>query len=74
MAAAAGTVLRPADDRDAAPAPRRGVRLPWRTLLAAAGGLAMVLAFPGAGLVPLAVLGPAALALAEHGRNARGGL
>ncbi|MGY1753294.1 apolipoprotein N-acyltransferase [Blastococcus sp. SYSU D01042] len=74
MAAAAGTVLRPADDRGDAPAPRRGVRLPWRTLLAAGGGLAMVPAFPGAGVVPLAVLGPAALALAVHGRSARGGL
>jgi apolipoprotein N-acyltransferase len=34
----------------------------------------MGLAYPGAGLVPLAVLGPAALALAVHGRSARGGL
>jgi apolipoprotein N-acyltransferase len=48
--------------------------VPWRTLLAAAGGLAMVLAFPGPALIPFAVLGPAALALAVHGRSARGGL
>jgi len=34
----------------------------------------MMLAFPGAGLIPLAVLGPAALALAVHGCSARGGL
>lgn len=34
----------------------------------------MVLSFPGYGVVPLAVLGPAALALAVHGRSARGGL
>ena len=48
-------------------------RLPWRTLLAVAGGLAMMLAFPGAGLVPLAVAGPFALALAVHGRSFRAG-
>ncbi|GAB3308619.1 apolipoprotein N-acyltransferase [Geodermatophilus aquaeductus] len=48
-------------------------RLPWRTLLAAAGGLALLLAFPGYSLPPLAVLGPAALALAVHGRRARSG-
>ncbi len=46
----------------------------WRTLLAAAGGLAMMLAFPGYGLTPLAVLGPMALALAVHGRSLRAGL
>ena len=34
----------------------------------------MMLAFPGPALVPLAVLGPAALALAVHGRSVRGGL
>jgi apolipoprotein N-acyltransferase len=34
----------------------------------------MMLAFPGAALVPLAVLGPAALAVAVHGRSVRGGL
>ncbi|TYP89136.1 apolipoprotein N-acyltransferase [Blastococcus xanthinilyticus] len=46
----------------------------WRTLLAAAGGLAMVLAFPGYDLPALAVLGPAALALAVHGQRVRTGL
>ena len=74
MAAAAGTVLRPARGPGDRPSARAGVRVPWPTLLAAAGGLAMVLAFPGPGLVPLAVLGPAALALAVHGRSARAGL
>ncbi|PWW24316.1 apolipoprotein N-acyltransferase [Geodermatophilus normandii] len=48
-------------------------RLPWRTLLALAGGLALLLAFPGHSLPPLAVLGPAALALAVRGRRARSG-
>ncbi|NEM06948.1 apolipoprotein N-acyltransferase [Geodermatophilus normandii] len=48
-------------------------RLPWRTLLAAGGGLALLLAFPGYSLPPLAVLGPAALALAVRGRRARSG-
>ncbi len=51
--------------------PRR--RLPWRTALAAAGGLLLLLAFPGWSLWPLAVLGPAALALAVHGQRARSG-
>ncbi len=55
----------------ARPRPRR--RLPWRTLLAAAGGAAMLLAFPGYSLLPLAVLGPAALAVAVHGQRARAG-
>jgi apolipoprotein N-acyltransferase len=53
--------------------PRSGRRWPWRTLLAALGGLAMLLAFPRYGIVALAPLGPAALALAVHGRRARGG-
>ena len=48
-------------------------RLPWRTLLAAVGGLALLLAFPGWSLIALAPLGPAALALAVHGQRARGG-
>ena len=46
----------------------------WRTLLAVAGGLLLVLAFPGYDLVALAVLGPAALALAVHGQRWRAGL
>ncbi len=47
---------------------------PWRTLLAAAGGLLLVLAFPGHDLLALAVLAPAALALAVHGQRLRSGL
>ncbi|WP_138732103.1 apolipoprotein N-acyltransferase [Modestobacter excelsi] len=61
-----GTV-RPAGD-----APAR--RWPWRTALAALGGLALVLSFPGHDLTGLAVLGPAALALAVRGQRARSGL
>jgi apolipoprotein N-acyltransferase len=49
-------------------------RLPWRTALAAAGGLALYLSFPGHDLSGLAVLGPAALSLATAGRRFRGGL
>ena len=45
----------------------------WRTALAVLGGLALLLAFPGWNLIPLAVLGPAALAVAVHGRPARSG-
>ncbi|WP_236834037.1 apolipoprotein N-acyltransferase [Blastococcus sp. KM273129] len=52
----------------------RWSRAPWRTLLAAAGGLAMFLAFPGHDLIALAVLGPAALAVAVHGGGVRAGL
>ncbi|WP_336026445.1 apolipoprotein N-acyltransferase [Geodermatophilus sp. FMUSA9-8] len=48
-------------------------RLPWRTALAAAGGVALLFAFPGWSLTGLAVLGPAALALAVHGQRARSG-
>ncbi len=73
MAAAPGTLLRSTPEPGGTPATRTR-RLPWRTMLAVAGGLAMGLAYPGAGLVPLAVLGPAFLALAVHGRSARGGL
>ncbi|WP_233491342.1 apolipoprotein N-acyltransferase [Blastococcus sp. TBT05-19] len=53
---------------------RRAPRLPWRTLLAICGGLALVLAFPGHSLPALAVLGPAALSLAVRGQRARSGL
>ena len=66
-----GTLPRPADPAAAPSAPRR---MPWRTLLAAAGGLVLVLAFPGYDLPALAVLGPAALALAVRGRRFRSGL
>ncbi len=65
----------PPDDRPAPldEAPRGRRSWPWRTLLAALGGLAMLLAFPGYGLIGLAPLGPAALTLAVRGRRARGG-
>jgi apolipoprotein N-acyltransferase len=65
----------PPSDRRADPdeAPRRRRSWPWRTLLAALGGAAMLLAFPGTGLAGLAPLGPAALTLAVRGRRARGG-
>jgi apolipoprotein N-acyltransferase len=49
-------------------------RLPWRTALAGAGGVALYLSFPGHDLSGLAVLGPAALSLATAGRRFRGGL
>jgi apolipoprotein N-acyltransferase len=59
-------------------APATAPRFPrsrlWRTLLAAAGGLLLVLAFPGYDHPGLALLGPAALALAVHGRRFRAGL
>jgi apolipoprotein N-acyltransferase len=48
-------------------------RRPWRSLLAIAGGLLCVLAFPGYGISPLAVLGPAALVLAVRGERLRSG-
>ena len=55
-----------------APAPRR--RRPWRTVLAALGGILLLLAFPGYDLPALAPLGPAALALAVRGQRFRSGL
>lgn len=69
---AAGTLPRPAEPTPAAAPRLRGV--PWRTLLALTGGLLLVLAFPGHDLTALAVLGPAALALAVHGQRFGGGL
>jgi apolipoprotein N-acyltransferase len=77
--AATGTVQRGAAP-DGAPTTagddgvRRRRSLPWRTALAAAGGLALFLAFPGPDLGLLAVLGPAALSLATSGQRARSGL
>ncbi|WP_305852285.1 hypothetical protein [Blastococcus sp. PRF04-17] len=73
-ASGAGTLTRPAGTSPSAPPERPGRRLPWRTLLAVVGGLLLLLAFPGYSLVPLAVLGPAALALAVHGQRVRAGL
>ncbi len=61
-------------DAPATEPPRRRARLPWRTLLAAGGGLALFLAFPGWDLSGLAVLGPATLALAVRGQRVRTGL
>jgi apolipoprotein N-acyltransferase len=61
-----------APSRETSPSRRR--RWPWRTALAAAGGAALVLSFPGYDLAGLAVLGPAALALAVRGQRARSGL
>ena len=52
---------------------QRRSRWPWRTALAAAGGLALFLAFPGHDLSLLAVLGPTALALAVRGQRVRSG-
>lgn len=71
---AVGTLSRPAPPVTEAPERRGRARWPWRTLLAALGGLLLVLAFPGYDLVGLAVLGPAALALAVHGQRVRSGL
>ncbi|MGY2003757.1 apolipoprotein N-acyltransferase [Blastococcus sp. SYSU DS1024] len=75
------TLARPAGPSAAGPPVQRAAapssrwsRTPWRTVLAACGGLAMFLAFPGYDLTALAVLGPAALAVAVHGRSVRTGL
>jgi apolipoprotein N-acyltransferase len=70
---ATGTVATDPGTPPARGASRRR-RLPWRTALAAAGGLALVLSFPGYDLPGLAVLGPAALAVAVRGQRVRGGL
>jgi apolipoprotein N-acyltransferase len=69
-----GTLPRPAGTSPSPPAARGGRRLPWRTLLALAGGLVLVLAFPSYHLPFLAVLGPAALTLAVRGERFRSGL
>lgn len=70
---ATGTLPRPVDPTSASAVPRAS-RWPWRTLLALTGGLLLVLAFPGFDRPALAVLGPAALALAVHRQCARAGL
>ncbi|MCW2740323.1 MAG: Apolipoprotein N-acyltransferase [Blastococcus sp.] len=70
---AVGTLPQPLDPA-ATSAPARSSRLPWRTLIAAVGGLLLLLAFPGHDLTALAVLGPAALALAVRGQRVRSGL
>ncbi|MGY1652504.1 apolipoprotein N-acyltransferase [Geodermatophilus sp. SYSU D01119] len=72
--AAATDTLDAAPGASGQPAGRRPARRwPWRTALAAAGGVALLFAFPGWSLTGLAVLGPAALALAVHGQRARAG-
>jgi apolipoprotein N-acyltransferase len=53
---------------------RRRRRWPRRTVLVALGGLTLLLAFPGYDRPGLAVLGPAALALAVHRQRLRSGL
>jgi apolipoprotein N-acyltransferase len=71
---ATGTLPRPAGPASTVPPVRSRRRWPWRTLFAAAGGLSLLLAFPGSDLPALAVLGPAALALAVRGQRFRSGL
>jgi apolipoprotein N-acyltransferase len=71
--AATGTVDTDAGTPPQTPRPSRR-RWPWRTALAVVGGLALLLSFPGYDLPGLAVLGPAALALAVRGQRARSGL
>jgi apolipoprotein N-acyltransferase len=70
----AGTLARPHPPGGETTPARAGRRLPWRTLLAAVGGVLLVLAFPGYDLLALAPLGPAALALAVSGQRFRSGL
>lgn len=67
----AAAVAVPAGARTAAGA---GLRWPARTLLAALGGLVLVVAFPGYDAWFLAPLGPAALAFAVRGARVRSGL
>ena len=71
-ASGTGTLPRPADPER--PAAATGRRRPWRTLLAAVGGLLLLVAFPSYDLSSLAPLGPAALALAVRGQRFRSGL
>ena len=73
-AGATGTLPRPDDPADGTSPARAGRRWPWRTLLSALGGGLLALAFPGTDLPALAVLGPAALALAVHRQRFRSGL
>ncbi len=72
-ASGTGTLPRPTG-ADPPAVPASGRRWPWRTALAAAGGLFLLLAFPGYELPALAPLGPAALALAVHRQRFRSGL
>jgi apolipoprotein N-acyltransferase len=72
-ASGTGTLPRPARPQRSTPAGSRQ-RWPWRTALAALGGVLLLLAFPGYDLPALAPLGPAALALAVRGQRFRSGL
>ncbi|SFF46545.1 apolipoprotein N-acyltransferase [Blastococcus tunisiensis] len=69
-----GTLARPQPPAAGPAQPGGRTALPWRTLLALTGGLVLVLAYPGYDLIALAVLGPAALALAVHRQRVRSGL
>src|SRR3954452_4905106 len=73
-AGATGTLPRPGESADGTEPVPAGRRWPWRTLLAALGGGVLVLAFPATDLPALAVLGPAALALAVRRQRFRSGL
>jgi apolipoprotein N-acyltransferase len=53
------------------PAGPAGLRLPWALLAAAAGGVALAVAFPPAGLWPLAAVGPALLVIALYRQGLR---
>jgi apolipoprotein N-acyltransferase len=53
------------------PTATRGLGLRWALLVALAGGLLLAAAFPPAGIWPLAVTGPALLAVALRGRSLR---
>ena len=53
------------------PAGPAGLRLPWALLAAAAGGVALAVAFPPAGLWPLAAAGPALLVIALYRQGLR---
>lgn len=64
----------PAEPTRRARPPHRRRRWPRRTVLVALGGLALLLAFPGYDRPGLAVLGPAALALAVYRQRLRSGL
>jgi apolipoprotein N-acyltransferase len=72
-ASGTGTLPRPAG-AERPRLPVSGRSWPWRTALAAAGGLLLLLAFPAYEVPALAPLGPAALALAVHRQRFRSGL
>jgi apolipoprotein N-acyltransferase len=61
-----------ADTAAAAPGVPRPPKLRWALVTAVAGGLFLAAAFPPIGIWPLAVVGPALLAVALRGRSLRG--